>query len=100
MQPDDKRCVIQYDDQSEHFKLLRLLADLLDSKECRPSDFSHLRHSTKTVDNPVYRHLGRNERCFCDSGKKFKKCCISRIHVEQRHIDIVAVPRAIEQAIT
>ena len=24
------------------------------------------------------KHLGRNDRCICNSGKKFKKCCINK----------------------
>ena len=24
-----------------------------------------------------YRYLGRNDRCACGSGKKYKKCCIN-----------------------
>lgn len=26
---------------------------------------------------PEYNHLGRNDRCPCGSGKKYKKCCIN-----------------------
>ena len=25
-----------------------------------------------------YKHLGRNDRCSCGSGKKYKKCCLSK----------------------
>jgi len=31
--------------------------------------------STETFVGEVAK-LGRNELCFCDSGKKFKKCCL------------------------
>ena len=24
------------------------------------------------------KHLGRNDKCICSSGKKFKKCCINK----------------------
>ena len=24
------------------------------------------------------KHLGRNDRCICNSGKKFKKCCLNK----------------------
>ena len=24
-------------------------------------------------------HIGRNDPCPCDSGKKFKKCCINKV---------------------
>ena len=26
----------------------------------------------------AYRDLGRNDKCGCGSGKKYKKCCINR----------------------
>lgn len=97
--PADKRCVIQYPDDGQQFKLVRLLSQLIRSSDCRPSDFSHLRHSTRLVPNHVLRHIGRNDPCFCGSGKKLKKCCLSRAHVEQKHVDIIAVPRSIEEAV-
>ena len=25
-----------------------------------------------------YKTLGRNDKCACDSGRKYKKCCINR----------------------
>jgi hypothetical protein len=94
--PDDKRCVIQYDDTSDHFKLVRLLAELVTSKQWRPADFSHLQYSQKRLPNPHYRQVGRNDLCFCGSGKKFKKCCIGNALIEREHVDLVAVPRSIE----
>ena len=33
--------------------------------------------------NP-YRNVGRNDPCPCGSGKKFKKCCLSRVETEER----------------
>ena len=98
-EPEDKRCVVQYDDQSDHFKLVRLLADLIASKKWRLSDFSHLEHSKKPLPNPDTEHLGRNNLCFCGSGKKFKKCHIGQPQIERNHVDIVAVPRSIEVAV-
>lgn len=32
---------------------------------------------------------GRNERCFCGSGKKYKKCCL-----DKKHAKIVDMVRA------
>jgi hypothetical protein len=97
--PDDKRCVIQYDEAGEHFKLVRLLARLIASRTWRPSDFSHLQYSQKRVPNPKYRKLGRNDLCFCGKPKKFKACCINNSHTEQTHVDLVKVPRSIEAAV-
>ena len=27
-----------------------------------------------------YKNLGRNEKCLCDSGKKYKHCCYTRVN--------------------
>ena len=27
-----------------------------------------------------YKNIGRNDICPCNSGKKFKKCCISKLY--------------------
>jgi len=27
---------------------------------------------------PKRRKIGRNERCWCGSGKKFKRCCVDK----------------------
>lgn len=97
--PEDKRCVIQYPDDGEQFKLVRLLSQLINSADCRPSDFSHLQYSTRLIPSPVPRHLGRNDPCFCGSGKKLKKCYLSHASVEQKHVDIVVTPRLIEEAV-
>ena len=39
-------------------------------------------HGTRVLINnlerfKLYNKLGRNDKCACDSGKKFKKCCIN-----------------------
>ena len=31
---------------------------------------------TKTSSNEIPSKLGRNEPCYCGSGKKYKKCCL------------------------
>jgi len=49
--------------------------------------------------NPDYVRLGRNDRCYCGSGKKFKRCCESKQYVETDHVDIVAEPKIIEDAV-
>lgn len=97
--PRDKRCVVRYDDSGEQFKLVRHLSTLVASKKFQISDFAYLRFSKRQSQNPDYQKLGRNERCFCGSGMKFKRCCISKVYVERDHVDIVAEPRRIESAV-
>lgn len=98
--PEDKRCVVKYEDSGEQFKLLRFLSSLITSGKLRVSDFGSLLFSKKMRLNPEFIPLGRNAPCFCGSGKKFKKCCISKKYVEGDHVDIVAEPKCIEDAIT
>ena len=89
LDPADKRCVVQYEDVGEQFKLVRFLADLLRANTCRPLGFSHLKFSKRRQPNPEFRSMGRNDACFCGSGRKFKKCCIDRQFIENDHVDIV-----------
>ena len=67
--PDDKRCVVEYKDDDDRFKLVRFIADLVEEGQCRSLDFSHLAHSVRSVRNEAYRLVGRNQPCFCGSGK-------------------------------
>lgn len=30
--------------------------------------------------NPIKKKLQRNDNCFCNSGKKYKKCCLTKIN--------------------
>ena len=36
-------------------------------------------NKAKKADIDAHKHLGRNDKCRCDSGKKYKNCCLSRI---------------------
>jgi hypothetical protein len=97
--PQDKRCVVSYEDSGEQFNLVRYLSSLISEKQCRISDFGRLQFSKRLRPNPTYRKQPRNERCFCGSGKKFKYCCITKEHIEGDHVDIVAEARCIEHAV-
>lgn len=97
--PEDKRCVVSYEDSGEQFKLVRYLSSLIAEKTCRISDFGNLRFSKRLRRNPDYRKLPRNGPCFCGSGKKFKRCCIAKEYIEGDHVDIVADQRCIEHAV-
>jgi len=97
--PEDKRCVVSYEDSGEQFKLIRYVSSLVSSKKFLISDFDRLQFSKRLRPNPDYRKLPRNERCFCGSGKKFKHCCIGKEHIEDDHVDIVSEPRCIEHAV-
>jgi len=36
-------------------------------------------YQAKLVDIAAHKHLGRNDKCTCNSGKKYKQCCLIRI---------------------
>lgn len=61
-----------------------------------PLSFHHLELSKRMKRDPDYKKLPRNEKCFCGSGKKFKKCCIDKEIVEFDHFEIM--PRKMEAA--
>ena len=95
--PADKRCVVIYSDNAEQFKLVRYLSELLIDGRLKPLDFSGLEFSKRKIKNPDFRRLQRNAPCFCGSGKKFKKCCISMEHINVDHVDILAGPMSLEK---
>jgi len=95
--PQDKRCVVKYEDDGPQFEPVRYLAHLLTSKTMNPLSFNHLKFSKRREKNPDFKKLPRNDVCFCGSGKKFKKCCIDKEFLEFDHIDIV--PREIDKVI-
>lgn len=95
--PADKRCVVQYDDDGEQFRLIRYLAKLLREKKLLPFDFGKLRFSKKIIPNPDYVKLDRNQKCFCGSGKKFKYCCIDKKTVNGGHVEIVSNPTSVQE---
>lgn len=36
--------------------------------------------ATAIDDMNNHKHLGRNDKCICNSGEKYKNCCLSRIN--------------------
>lgn len=98
-QPEDKRCVVEYDDAGEQFRIVRFLAEQISSKHLSLSAIN-LVFSKRTDPNPECVNSGRNAPCFCGSGKKFKKCCFDKQFIEHGHVDIVSEQRSIERIIT
>jgi len=98
--PEDKRCVITYDNESEQFKLIRYLSGLVKHGRLTISDFKGLNFSVVKRINPDFVKQNRNEKCSCGSGKKFKKCCIHSRYIDGDHVDIVAEPYCVKHMIT
>ncbi|MBV6519626.1 MAG: hypothetical protein E3K33_09365 [Candidatus Brocadia sp.] len=97
--PADKRCVVVYDDNGEQFELIRFLSELITTNKLQPFDFGELQFSKKKAKNHEFQKKKRNSPCYCGSGKKFKKCCISKEYVNGDHVDIVAKLTNIEEII-
>lgn len=54
------------------------LDSLEEQEDCCGEDHDHHHHHHD--DGTYYRNtpkIGRNEPCYCGSGKKYKKCCLA-----------------------
>ncbi len=87
--PRDKRCVIQYDDNSPQFNRLQFLNQQLVSNKLTPITLYDADETPRKKLNENYVELERNEKCFCGSDKKFKKCCINKKYIEEQHIKLI-----------
>ena len=97
--PEDKRYVVVYEDTAEEFRLIRYISESVSSRKFQIADFARLEWQKRKRPNPEYVSLGRNDRCYCGSGKKFKHCCISKRELEGDHVEVICEPREIQDAI-
>jgi len=88
--PKDKRCVPVYEDNSSAFKGLQYIHNLLIHRHIFPTKF-FIEISKRKVDNPEYKKIGKNKKCYCGSNKKFKRCCINKKYIMQEHFEIVHI---------
>jgi hypothetical protein len=95
--PVDKRCVVSYSNDAPQFSAVRYLGDLLTSKTLLVSNFGGVAWGKQRLANPEHRSLGRNDPCYCQSGRKFKKCCIDKAFIEQDHAQILQTRSIIER---
>ncbi len=54
-----------------------------------PFDAWDVEIGTKVYPHSHFRNLGRNDKCPCGSGKKYKKCCIDKKGVELPQYDFI-----------
>ena len=87
--PLDKRCVVQYEDDSEYFKILQYMNKMLTLNKLTPITYYDIDESPRKIHNKDYMKLERNEKCFCGSDKKFKRCCINKEFIEEKHIELI-----------
>lgn len=91
--PLDKRCIMEIQDDNrtdeEKFKLL----DYFISNVSNPLMLFKLNEQKRFYKKKVEKKLGRNDRCYCGSGLKYKYCCGKEEYVEGIHF--VIVPKGI-----
>jgi len=87
--PRDKRCVAMFEDSAGQFTLVRYLSGLLNQHAMRPLQFDRVQFRKIEVLADDLAAVGRNERCPCGSGKKFKKCCKDQGKVLRDHADLI-----------
>ena len=87
--PVDKRHVISYKNDAPHFSGVSYLSKHLTTRAIPVSHFIGIIRSKSMVSNENHKKLGRNNLCYCGSGKKHKKCCIDKDVIEQENIEII-----------
>lgn len=84
--PYDKRSVTIYPKDSELFFKIRAFSNYLKSKKIPPLAFIKVKILNKKIFNDSYIKLNRNDLCFCNSGIKFKRCCIDKKYIEKNDV--------------
>lgn len=83
--PLDKRCVMEISDdkrtQEEKFQVLHEFLE----QSVPAFQLFHIEVSKTMRQRSDIDIVGRNEKCSCGSGKKFKKCCGQDLYYEQLH---------------
>lgn len=85
--PLDKRLVVGINDEHPSFKVFIDLISLFDARKMNPINFTEAVTLDFMKRNPDWVKVARNEKCFCGSGIKYKKCCIKNEYVKHRHIE-------------
>ncbi|MEV4780487.1 YecA family protein [Burkholderia sp. LMU1-1-1.1] len=96
--PVDKRCVITIPNNAPGFSGIKYLANALNRKHIRISNFGGVAWGKKQVPNSDYTKIGRNDLCHCRSGKKFKRCCSDKKFREINHAEILPMRSVFERS--
>jgi len=73
----------QQTDQYDYSILSYVVAGL-----CNPYDGWNMIHTKRRHPHARYKHIGRNAPCPCESGRRYKSCCLREDGVLRPHIDI------------
>lgn len=89
--PVDKYTVPQIEGHEYDYRLINYIVSYLNSPY-QNWDYEIQMRTWRKRDEPDYRDLGRNNPCSCGSGKKFKKCCLSKEGMEYEHYKFSVEP--------
>jgi len=68
-----------------NYDTIDYLFDLINS----PYEIWNLEISQRELKKEDYGNIGRNDLCTCNSGKKFKKCCMTKIGEKYPHYEFI-----------
>ena len=68
-----------------NYDTIDYLFDLINS----PYEIWNLEVSQREIRKEDYGNIGRNDLCSCNSGRKFKKCCLTRIGEKYPHYEFI-----------
>ncbi len=94
--PKDKRCTVIYEDSSPAYTSIRYISNQIINSQITPLSFDHMCFSKRKRKNPDYKKIGRNDVCYCGSGKKFKFCCENKEYLYVTHSEIVVDLKMLE----
>jgi hypothetical protein len=86
--PKNKRLTVGYEDASPHFNLFRILIAEFDKNKCSPLNLAQVQLVETIRVDPDHKRAPRNSQCYCESGKKYKNCCIKSERMPHIHMRI------------
>ncbi|MGI2107108.1 YecA family protein [Shewanella frigidimarina] len=89
--PEDKRCVVGADDNHPNMLVLRDLGQYVLQGRLKPLGFKDILEVEFDKANDTYVELKPNQKCFCGSGIKFKKCCRGKRTVRHKHYEFIGI---------
>lgn len=83
--PENKRCVVGVDDNHPGMLVLKELGQYVVQGKLKPLGFNKVIKIEFDKPNESYVALKPNQKCFCGSGVKFKKCCRDKKTLRHAH---------------
>ena len=86
------------DEQVDHYNYQTI--DYLFAHINSPVEIWDLEVSEREIKKSDYGNIGRNDKCSCNSGKKFKKCCGLKIGGKYPHYEFIVINPTDETLLT